>query len=276
MSAVIAIDTSELNRSLERLQAATKRDFGGIVRQVARLLAGNLIHDTQPYGTELAAKKQGEGAVMRDIGKVFMTASQAYRQIQELDKKLAAGWYKAVKAGDFAKAEKMIEKSTLPFRNAEISATLDPQLHQSNRQGRGRVYRQRPAAILSDPKELKDYAKKVAQRVGFGKAGWASAASNIGNATMGRLGRIPAWVTRHKGAAPGAAQDRSKGTDPSVMLTNQVRYASDLRGMAASQAASQKIMAEKMIAYVEYVIAGEARKAGFQSRTTQPAESPPQ
>jgi len=272
---IVGVDTSQLSDALQRLATETKRDLGDIVRQVTRLLAGNLMHAAQPYGATLAARKTGEGAVMRDVGKVFMGASAAYKEIQVADKKLASAWYKAVKAGEFAKAEKMIEKSTLPFRNARLSKEVLKAVHKKYRGQDGTVNRQSPAMIISDPKALKEYAKKASQKVGFGKAGWITAASSIGGASMGRLGKIPAWVTRHKGTAPGGANDKSRGDDPFVTITNQVRYASDIRGLSDEEAKAERMVHSKMIAYVEYVLAGNARKAGFQARTTQPAESPP-
>lgn len=263
----IKIETARLNAAFAAYAKATGKAFGVVVLQNARLIAWNLAHNTQPYGMTLAEKKTGETAVARDIGNVFTSASAIYGLIRQENEKLARAWFALVKQGAYGKAEKLLRDHTkLRDRNAPIFAPLDPGLHQQARSSGGRVSRQRVAQIVPDAKEIKNYIRDIQKRVGFAKAGWITAGSQLGKVT-----RVPAWITRSVGKAPGSAADRTTGIDPHVTLTNNVRYISAVLP-AAQVAAALAIQREKMLAHIEHVISSEAAKAGF--KFTGPAGVP--
>lgn len=248
----------ELNTAMRNWAAATGKKFGAVVKQQSRLIAWNFAHNSQPYGMDLAAKKIGEAAVMRDIGNVYQSSAQIYKLLLQQDEKLAKAFYKLVKEGGYGQAEKILRASSRIERNAKIFAPLDPAFHQNARNQRGRVVRYRPQQIIPDGKELKAYAKSRADMVGFGKAGWITAGSQLGS-----IARVPGWITRHKGRAPGGCIDNSKSTeDPYVVMTNQVRYASSILSDSQAQQA-MRLQEEKMLAHIEHVLVNSARESGF-------------
>lgn len=254
----VKVETARLNAAFSQLAIATGKSFGSIVLQNSRLIAWNLAHNSQPYGMTLAEKKTGEAAVARDIGNVFKSAAAIFELLKAEDEKLAKSWYALVKQGGYGQAEKLLrEKSKITDRNAPIFAPLDPRFHDNARGRGGRVNRHRAAQIVPDGKSIKSYIKEVQQRVGFGKAGWITAGNQIGRVT-----RVPGWITRHGGRAPGSAIDNTKGIDPHVTLINGVSYIGSI--LPPHEIASAlNMQREKMLSHIEHVIAAEAEKAGF-------------
>lgn len=267
----VQVEQEKLQQSFRSMASITGKKLGSVVKQNARLIAWNLMHNTQPYGMTLASRKMGDAAVMRDIGKVYAPASAIYKQLLESGAvKMAKGWYKLVKDGKYKEAEDILRKTSITDRNAAIFAPLDSSLHQGVRNSRGRVSRHRAAQIVPDAKEIKEYKKKRVALVGFGKAGWLTAASGLGS-----ISRVPSWITRHRGKAPGRAEDHTdRETDPYVVLHNDVRYASQIIP-DGEMAAALKIQAEKMLAHIEHVLVNSAKEAGMEAHATAPSSPPP-
>lgn len=269
---VLEVEISELQRAMLRYAQVTGKSLGQVVKMNGRLIAWNLAHNTQPYGMTHAEKKLGEAAVLRDVGLVYQSAQQMYKLLeQQGDLKLAKAWYKLVRIGGYGQAEKLLRGTKLKERNTPIFSPLDRDFHkQSRSRSDGAVHRHRPAQIVPDAKQIRDYAKTKKELVGFGKAGWITAGSKLGSIT-----RVPAWITRHKGRAPGSADDHtSRKDDPFVTLTNAVRYTSKI--IPDHQvAAALKIQREKMLAHIEHVLVNSARESGFDARPTAPATALP-
>lgn len=268
----VEVEQEKLQLAFHKYAAVTGKKLGAVVKQNARLIAWNLMHNTQPYGMTLASRKMGDAAVMRDVGKVYAPASAVYKELLETGAaKIAKSWYKLVKSGEFKKAEDILRKTTITDRNASIASPLNPELHRKQRNNRGTVTRHRAAQIVPDAKEIKEYGKQRAALVGFGKAGWLTAASSLGT-----ISRVPAWITRHKGKAPGHADDHTdRNTDPYVVLHNDVRYASRIIP-DGEVAAALKIQTEKMLAHIEHVLVSAAKESGMDAHATAPATAPEQ
>lgn len=265
----VDIEIGALQRAMIRLAEVTGKKFAAVVLQNSRLIAWNLAHNSQPYGMTLAAKKTGEAAVLRDIGRVFSSGAAIFKQLKEQDEKLAKAFYKHLKGGGYGAAERLLRKQTsIQDRNAPIFAPLDPDLHQQSRNRRGRVNRHRAAQIVPDAKDIQRYAKSRALYVGFGKAGWITAGSQLGKIT-----RVPAWITRHRGRAPGSALNAThRLTDPYVTLINAVGYASSILP-DHEVADALRIQREKMLAHIEHVLVNSARESGFEARATAPSSA---
>lgn len=268
----LSVESRQIQDAFRRVAQVTGKKLGAVVKQNARLIAWNLAHNTQPYGMDLATKKMGESAVLRDVGRVYNAASEIFKKLQDTGQvKVAREWYKLVKIGGYGAAEKLLKKQSIPERNTPIFAPLDPGMHdQARNRSRGTVSRHRPAQIVPDAKSIRDYGVKRKALVGFGKAGWITA-----GASLGSISRVPAWITRHKGHAPGTANDQSsRDLDPYVTFTNAVRYASKILP-AHEVAAALKIQREKMIAHIEHVLVNSAREAGFEAHATGPSQALP-
>ena len=249
----VKIETDRLNASFTQLANATGKSFGTIVLQNARLVAWNLAHNTLPYGMSLASRKLMDAAVAVDIGKIYKSASYIYGLLKAQDAKQAKAWYRAIQDGNYTLASELLAKTSLSDRGAYIGK-LDRGFHRNTRRGNSIS---QTAQIVPSTREIKSYTKEIQQHVGFGKAGWITAGSDLGRVT-----RVPGWITRHVGKAPGSAINNTKGIDPHVVLTNSVSYISTIcpPHQVANSLAYQR---EKMDAHIQHVLAAEAEKAGF-------------
>lgn len=280
---LLDVEIESLQRALLRYAEATGRSLGVVVRQNTRLIAWNLAHNTQPYGMDLAAKKLGEAAVARDVGKVFASGPQIYkiikfeatakeaRRFNKLVKNsnsaetMAGAFWQMLKGGRYGELRRFLKSLDIPEIDLPIGE-IDPKIHKARWNSRGRVRGNAPSLIVPNAKDIRDYIKVVKKRVGYAKAGWITAGSRVGSIT-----RVPAWITRHRGAAPGTADDRSHDkTNPHITLTNRVPYIS--RILPDHEVADAlRIQREKMLAHIEHVLTEEARAAGFTAQSTGPA-----
>jgi hypothetical protein len=270
---VVFIPGSEMDRelrkfsdSLYRLADETNRDFGDVVRQNARLVAVNFAFQTQPFGDGDKARQQGIEAVRRDISNVYRTPEIIFTQIQKQMKngkggpaqadRAARAFYGAVMKGNSAIAQQILRSLNIFDSGAAIGKFDKGAAHQQRRNRRGRVGSRRASLIVTNPKQLAAYVRKIENRVGFGKSGWAAAARDLGS-TRG----IPGWVTRKRG--PGGARDQTRSTNnPHVVIHNDVTYIDQI--LTASQMAEAlRIQREKMVKMIEIVIEKNARKHGF-------------
>lgn len=267
MKGQVQIETRKFETALRQLAAATGKSFRQVVDQNARLIAVNLAFQTQPFGNSIASRKQGEAAVMRDIGKVYRPANKVFDELKGQSEQQAKGFYKAIKNGEYALAQDILRRSGIRDRNAEVGE-FDAQWHRKSKNRRGRVSRNRTALITPDNRDAKAYTKEVQRRVGYAKSGWIAAGEQIG-----KLSRVPKWM--RKGASNGSASKRGGEANPSVVLNNLVAYVSDVLP-PAQIAEALRIQREKMEAHIRHVVANAGKKTGFRvsGNQGQPAPQP--
>ena len=267
MTGQIKIESRQFEAALRQLAATTGKSFRQVVDQNARLIAVNLAFQTQPFGNSIASRKQGEAAIMRDIGKVYRPANKVFDELKGQSEDQAKGFYKAIKTGKFALAEDILRRSGIRDRNAEVGE-FDAQWHQKSKNRRGRVARNRTALITPDGKAIKDYAKEVQKRVGYAKAGWIAAGEQIG-----KLSRVPKWL--RKNASNGTGTRKGGESNPSVSLNNVTQYISDVLTPAQISEAL-RIQREKMQAHILHVVSKAGKKSGFRvsGNQGQPAPEP--
>src|SRR5437016_12840495 len=73
--------------------------------------------------------------------------------------------------------------------------------------------------VVRDPSKLHSYVLMEANKVGFGKGGWATCAR-----VLGGIRGIPRWVTKHN--SPGTVIENYGADRTTITLVNQVPYAS--------------------------------------------------
>lgn len=257
MSAAIqlefAVEDAVFQAALERYARESGKEWGEVIVQQARLLAVNLAFQTQPFGD--AGKLTGEKAVSRDLALVYAFANDVYAALNRTDEAAAKGFWKAAQRKDWREAQRILSASASQWRNVEIGP-FKAEHHRQSRGRRGRVNRHVPAQIVTDPKTAAKYVKTKLRMVGFSKAGWASAAASLTGNTRG----IPQWVTRHKGKAPGSAENRSKAPiDAHVVLHNDVSYIRETCP-PAQRAKALQYQRGKMLASMKKSSAAVARK----------------
>ena len=207
---------AEVIRLLSRFPQRIGRTLSSLVRQEARGLAVELARTTRPSGFSMRAQKAGEGAVARDIGKVFATPDQAYEALQRTDPQSAGRFWAHVTNRRFARARKALAGSSSAWADLPVGR-LEPDLHRGSRRN-GKVSRSRPAQVVTSRRTLEIYTARIQRRVGFAKGVWISAARAIG----GRVRRAAKWVMRHR-QAPGTAIVKT-GDRPSVTLVSRLDY----------------------------------------------------
>lgn len=212
-------------RAFEGTLIAWRLQFGKSIqetlRKQARLICVNLAYNTQPYGLDDAALKVGQRATARDISRVYLSMTRIFNVIQARSESAAKGFIKSVKTGNLTHAREIMtafglgEFSSVPI--GPFDASIHNDLRLKNR--RGRIPKNlKPRLIVTDPRALTAYQKKMAKRVGYGKSGWATCADQLG----GSRG-IPLWAKRHR--APATVQDFSgSGDNPRIVMTSQVKY----------------------------------------------------
>jgi hypothetical protein len=282
---MLFVNQAELERELDKLDGAlhllareTGKDFGEIVRKESRIVAVCFAIGTQPFSgsegnfksdnptyTGAADRLLGEQAVLRDVGFVYRTIDQVYAQIQTQSKNQFGGgeraaklFYACVMNGEMQWATQLLRRLNIFDSAAPLGKFDKGAAHQQRRNQRGRVGGgKRASIIITDPKKLVTYVKKIQRRVGFAKGGWAAAARQIGG-TRG----MPQWVTRHKNA-PGSATDNSRSSNnPHVILHNRVSYINAVFS-AKDEAIALRSAQGRIEKQVRIIVAKNARKAGF-------------
>lgn len=153
--------------------------------------------DRGVFGT--AAKKQGETKVQADIWKVYGTPGDVYAKLKSKDKFEAAGYWKAIKAKDWATANRIAQRQGLP---QVIDFTQDDGAEHKKRRGPdGRVKGKDKTLFVTDPRYVRAYINLKQRNVGM----LAAALANSYDGRFGSLAGIPAWISRHS-ASWGNAQ----------------------------------------------------------------------
>ena len=192
---MITADVTQLNRSLSRFAAMTRRDAKEVADQAMRGILKTVIMitppGTGPNDTFTAAKKRGEAWVENDIRKMFKP-----------DRVWAGPARRSTSAG-----------------RVEIRAK-----HQARRSARtGRVLGGKRRKVIPVPDaDLTAYIRDRKKKVGILMSGWKPAAQRMGVA-------MPAWARRHTGPGHIIVKESRNGT--SIMAENSVTYGQTIRDM---------------------------------------------
>jgi hypothetical protein len=230
------MDDVDFSYQLKRYALAKKISFAKAIKQQGRLVAVNLAFQTQPLGDGGKAKSQGECAARRDIDRVYKSGKQTTTVIKESG--IPNGKTTTQNAGQAAKAFAMyvlkgqndaattiLQRLHIPKYHDTVVKPMDAgSAHKASRYGARRGVPRNTFVKVSVAREaqIDSYVKKITQRVGIAKAGWAHCAKQLG----GSRG-IPQWVTRHAGKrATGSVVDNSEASagEQYVTMTNQVPW----------------------------------------------------
>ncbi|MGB0991691.1 MAG: hypothetical protein ACPG32_04390 [Akkermansiaceae bacterium] len=223
----MAAETRVLDAWLIKQAVVMDASMGEVIRDEAPHLATALAKATPPLtGTNMfsqawgAQKKAGVNAVRADIARVYVTANSLYGEIAEQDEDAAKGFRKAVRRRDSGEVQRLLYAYGLSEYAAANIGELNEDLHQQARRRHGRVGRnQRVKQIVTRGSDLNRYRRRKEARVGHLKAGWVGATRGLT-----KQPRWPAWLRKMR--ANGSSSDHTRRrSDPSMTLTNRVRYA---------------------------------------------------
>jgi len=170
------------------------------------------------------AKVQGEAAISADINKVYGSPGKLYALVKARKPSAAGGFWAAVKAKDWATANRIAE----PITGERLREFDDGTAHEQRRNARtGRVNGRHPSIFIAqmsggDPRRagpwVRAYIKFRQTRVGLLAAALISSAT----ARLGKLAGIPAWVERHRGKAAGTAATTLLENNSGITVTANV------------------------------------------------------
>lgn len=225
----VKVNTSSSDALFKKMGWTLKNSVPGYLRQEARLVAVSLAIQTQPFGDSATSQAIGQVAVSRDIYRVYATPGTVYKDI--IDPGAAAGFWKAVKTSAWDRATRIIQRASANFKSTPIQQFDGGSSHQNLRNNQGRIPQsQKPAMIVTNPTAIKTYITAEQKKVGFGKGGWSACARALGG-TRG----IPGWVSRQD--SPGTVVENYKAERSSVVMTNEVPYASEILSPSQKQEA---------------------------------------
>lgn len=286
MSATLTVDATKLERVLKAFIGNTKLEAGKEMRIQARNLCLSLAKATPPFGLSSDAKKQGEKAVSRDIGRVYKSLAGTSVGISKLSlgggKTASQNAERAGKAfaslvnsrftGKGKKKRTMAARSqaqellnrinTAPFIHTQLGPFDGGKAHTAARFGKRKSVSKNQFISLAVDKssDLKKYYKEKTSHVGIMKSGWSSCAKLLGG-----LRGFPKWVTRHGGG--GTVDDQSSKavgmfSKPYVKITNKIPGIGNVISNSTIQR-SIDIQLVKMIKRLGIIANYERKKAGF-------------
>jgi hypothetical protein len=219
-----AVDTTGTEPLWRELSMWTGKSVPQLVREFAGLLARILASYTQPVpsgagemsGLTLGARNLGKAAVSRDLARVYVMPAAVFITIRNSrGMKVARQFSGLMKSGQYDKAEKLLQGLGVKGSALRVEPWDDGARHKRLRNKRGRISRGTKPVITTDPQAFKAHRKEKLNNVGFTKSSWYTAGKQIPGAKG--LGRIPAWIKKHK--APGRGIDNTRGNDnPHIIL----------------------------------------------------------
>jgi len=232
---VASLDTSRLMRALAQFPGQTQATQDKLLNDNVRLLISSsgdvpgivqILPPSSKGVSGIAAKKQGEKAVTRDIARVYKTPGGVYADIKAKGEHgLAKSYWNAYKRQDFA-AMAEIAKSVpgLPSYFKDHRAFDGGAEHLKRRGSDGRVKKKNPSFVITTPASLKAYRRRKLKNVGL----LASAVPRAYNGRYGALKGVPAWVRRHAGKGGFVREEKSRA-GRTVIIGMTSSFVSDLQ-----------------------------------------------
>jgi hypothetical protein len=206
----ITIDSPGFSRDVAQFALLTGRSFAEELQVQAKGALRHIVYDTPPFGprsrTTAAAKKASEGSIGRDLHRIFRPKKlKGSRSITHLFGKQVSGAPWTVPA-----KEKHPDLASLLAGHKRLSSS-------------GRQARYRNAYFVDAAKYFALQAK-LKKRGGHLGGGWGPAAVALGV-------NLPHLMKRHAGSAPGGVRMRLTGDHLSIVMINDVPYATKVASL---------------------------------------------
>lgn len=279
------LETRKLEDALHNLARAARVAPGVVMKEEAKQIVQAVMKLTPP-----ATYAQGRAAVNRDLGKVFTTLPAIQKRIKGISFDGRAGFQAALtrasKANDESAVRELLtqqingqvsvqvraherngvaipgytqtRRTTGPMLpeltgGTQIGGSLNPNLHTSRRDARGKVKGTHVSQVLTKSKDLNDYRKTVLSRVGWAMAGWVTLARQVG-------AKIPAWASKTRLESVSGTATANFGERAFVRATNlDVKIPGYQRLVDTVIATRLRVTGRK----IEALVAGRAVNLGF-------------
>jgi hypothetical protein len=214
----IKIDDAKMLRKMRKYEQVVGKEVRQLVHNAGRLCAVELAKNTAPRGANVAAKKQGEKKITRNLRSIFTIVNPTW-------------WRAVMNMGKEGREVLVHTKSSIVWardtQETIASAESAKSFHKKNRapDGTTKALKMLDRGIIKQAAYRK-YLKETLKKVGLAKAGWGIAAAACKADTRQPLRGIPAWVRRNMAQAKGSINDRkATGFSWEIKLKNGVRYA---------------------------------------------------
>lgn len=268
LSLQVRVEAQRLLRELKRYPGVLKAEIQPALRLAVRNVISSggkvpgIVQLTPPHGgvdggvRGVAAKKQGESAVARDIGRVYDTAGKIYARIKGKNVALARAFWRAVSAKNWPEAQRMASKAG-ELWSGRFEPWDNGAAHKVSRSSRdGRVKVKRPVSALMDSRQLRAYIKKKQGKVGLLASSLVSAP---GAGRLGPLRGVPGWVRRHSGTWGSVRQIAARDGEVWELSLTRTAGADMQRRMSWAVAKRREALVRQM----PFVVMAAARKAGL-------------
>ena len=215
----VKIDDAKMLRKMKQYEKSVGKEVKQLVHNAGRLCCLELAKSTAPKGAGVAAKKQGEKKITKNIRGIFTIVNQKWW------KEVTSG--RAFRSGGAALHDKSGKVWALDSQDTIASVDAAKSFHKSQRGSDGQAKRlgMLDRAIVRQAVYRK-FLKETLAKVGISKAGWGIAAAACKADARQPVRGIPAWVRRNMGRAKGSISDRrASGFSWQIKLSNRVRYA---------------------------------------------------
>jgi hypothetical protein len=267
------IDDREFKAALLRFYASQKKSWPEVIKSQARLIAVNFAHQTAPFGMAKATRDQAQKTIGVEIGRVYKEAGTVAYDLKNSSKSIAevprvksasqaaAAFVRLVRNAKHDKARQLLNDLMIdPYQATQVGKFDQGGEHQKARYGARRKVpkNQFPRMAVTNFNVIRSYMRKVKDRVGTAKAGWAACAKELG----GWRG-IPAWVHQQTSKRRlGGVDDATAGKNPHVIMTNSVPWIDKCLNQGQMQRAID-IQKQKMISAIGHSMSRSARAMGF-------------
>lgn len=271
------LDTSDLQKAMERLRKERKLTKKAIVERAAKGFIKEVVALTPPASkgvTGASAKKAGEATINEDTGLTMEVVSD--KQLQRMEDMHgsvhAANTLKNKKGEVYLEDLNYIIRSTteaLRFHMDKRSKRTGRVPSATKRGGSGQRIRMRTAGehnghvgrsradnIALVPKKVMAEVRKILKRqVGVLAAGWNTAAKQLGV-------KLPAWISRH-GTAYGECIVTITENTFRLEISNVVQFVENVRGYEARIEKAIAFQAKKMDREADFLIQKALKRSGW-------------
>lgn len=259
-------DQNDFAKQINQLGRLVRKDAATLLRDQTRLFVADAAALTPPTsdtplgaagasrrvsslpGLSLAARKQGQDAVARDIRKLFLAFEDL--QMAQGESKLAVNLRALFRASNYGTALQVLERCGVRVDSIEARATVETLNRHRDR--RGRVIRGR-RVLVRDGRSILRLIRQQQGEVGRAKAGWKTAADALGL-------KLPRWIAKHN--EPGIFSATGTGDKMAYVVGNALGYAQKMDRTAQIMARAYRNRLRNLRAQIEVMTAKAARKAG--------------
>lgn len=239
------VEYREFNDAVRNFAGLMGVSLGEAVKEQAKQLAKRLSDRTYPK-----SKSQGNNAVSNDIQKVYLRSEFYLNKFNFSNQTFGDKAKQLISAKDAGQLKQLFYKKGGGWAKIKVE-DFDASKHKAARGANGRVTYKSPFSFPLNDSAIKKLIKTNQKNVGMARSGWAFCYGKLG-------GSVPSWLNK---SGTGRVEDNSAAENPSITITNTVRYFADLDAKHGIVVKAMAGRATAMIKAAEMALARAARDA---------------